>query len=48
MCVLVLECVWMMEGGCYLASSMPQGEMTAGYAHEGKEGEAWVDVPERC
>lgn len=44
----VLECVLMIERGCYLASSMPQGEMTAGYAHAGEEGEASVDVPERC
>lgn len=31
--------------GCYLASSMPQGGMTPGYAHAVEEGEASVDVP---
>lgn len=30
--------------GGYLASSMPQGEMTPGYAHAEKEGEAFLDV----
>lgn len=38
----------MIEVGYYLASSMPQGEMTAGYAHAADEGEASVDVSERC
>lgn len=40
----VAECVLMIEGGV-TASSMPQGEMTPGYAHAGKEGEASLDVP---
>lgn len=59
-CVHVLECVHvcvlMIEERYYLAASMPQGEMTAGYAHVGEEEEreverggevgATLDVPE--
>lgn len=45
-CVHAQECVLMIEGGCYLASSTPQGEMTVGYAHAGEGGS--VDVPVHC
>lgn len=45
-CVHAQECVLMIEGGYYLASSTPQGEMTAGYAHVGGGGS--VDVPVHC
>lgn len=47
--VRVHVCVHAMtQGGSYLASSVPEGEMTPGYAHAEEEGEALVNVPERC
>lgn len=48
-CVCVCACAGLCVddgGGVYLASSMPQGEMTPEYAHAEEEGEASVDVPE--
>lgn len=46
MLVSVHVCVRYDRRGCYLASSMPEGEMTPGYAHAEEEGEATVNVLE--
>lgn len=38
----------MIGRGCYSATSVPQGEITAGYAHAEEVGEASVDVTMCC